>query len=393
VIQPLSWGVDLREANSTDEQDSSLLDAEVTVLLTSVGNEAIHGFAADLRRRAPKWRLIGVDARHDAAGLYVCDHGYAVPRRESAEFLPTLARICRSHDVDVVLPLSTEDQNCFAAPEMPEKLNVRAIVTSAPEAVRSANSKIGLYRALGDHADLLPEYEVVDHPDQALASLERLVDRYGAALLKADVGTGASGMLCVGRPASDASPAANRVWWPLPAIRSIAACLDGGGSAPEPLSVLLDEPEEGAWPRLAVQYLPGQEFSVDILARDGATLGGVVRLRHHAVAGLAIAATTVVADDIWEAATRVTEALALSYVNNVQFRRDAGGAPKLMEINPRVPGTIGLTVESGLNLPLAACCLALGEQIELPEPEMGVHVLRHFGSVFTRSLVEPLDGE
>ena len=36
---------------------------------------------------------------------------------------------------------------------------------------------------------------------------------------------------------------------------------------------------------------------------------------------------------------------------NVQFREDAQGQPKLLEINPRFPGTLPLTDAAGINLP------------------------------------------
>jgi phosphoglycolate phosphatase-like HAD superfamily hydrolase len=79
----------------------------------------------------------------------------------------------------------------------------------------------------------------------------------------------------------------------------------------------------------------------------------------------------------------VVACAGLSYVNNVQFRRDAQGDPRLLEVNPRIPGTIGLTVQAGLNLPLAACCLALGERLSLPEPELGLRAIRHGEVLYT----------
>ena len=60
---------------------------------------------------------------------------------------------------------------------------------------------------------------------------------------------------------------------------------------------------------------------------------------------------------------------------------DIDGAAALLEINPRIPGTIGLTTASGPNLPLAAVALALGERLALPEPRAGVRAYRYAGLV------------
>src|SRR5262249_28902934 len=48
---------------------------------------------------------------------------------------------------------------------------------------------------------------------------------------------------------------------------------------------------------------------------------------------------------------------------NVQFRDDRQGVPRLMEVNPRIPGTIGLTVAAGVNMPYLAVKLALDEPL------------------------------
>jgi carbamoyl-phosphate synthase large subunit len=87
------------------------------------------------------------------------------------------------------------------------------------------------------------------------------------------------------------------------------------------------------------------------------------------------------------AAQRVASALGLHYLHNIQFRRDAQGQPRLLEINPRIPGTISLTVQAGLNLPLYAFCMALGGRPPaLPSPEVGLTVLRHHGNVYARDM-------
>lgn len=348
----------------------AILDRAVTVVLTSVGNEAIHGFAHDLRRRAYQWRLVGTDIRGDAAGLARCDQGFLVPRRDAPGYLETLTRLCRRVGADLLLPLSTEDQDLFCRPEVQDGLGL-PIVVSSPEAVAAANGKISLFAALAELPELLPDHRTVGGPRAAIQALDELIGRHGAALLKTDRGAGGAGMLCVGRPPSDPSPVKGRTWLDLEAAREA-----------------VERAPESSWPRQAVAWLPGREYSVDLLGDRGEPLGGAVRLRRSAVGGMALEAETVDEPEVLRAAERILAELGLSYVNNIQLRRDAGGAPRLMEINPRIPGTIGLTVEAGLNLPLAACCLALGVRLALPRPEIGLRVLRYAGALYTRRRFE-----
>jgi carbamoyl-phosphate synthase large subunit len=52
-------------------------------------------------------------------------------------------------------------------------------------------------------------------------------------------------------------------------------------------------------------------------------------------------------------------------VANVQLRRAADGTPSLLEINPRFPGALPLTIAAGVDMPSYVLDLALG----LPLPE------------------------
>ncbi len=99
-------------------------------------------------------------------------------------------------------------------------------------------------------------------------------------------------------------------------------------------------------------WLPGEEFSVDVyVSRAGVALASVPRIRMKTDSGIAVTARTVVAPDVAQAAVDLVKALGLPLVANVQFKRDANGVAKLLEINPRFPGTLPLTAAAGIDIP------------------------------------------
>jgi carbamoyl-phosphate synthase large subunit len=59
----------------------------------------------------------------------------------------------------------------------------------------------------------------------------------------------------------------------------------------------------------------------------------------------------------------VAEATGITFVANVQCKRDAGGRPALLEVNPRMPGTLGLTIASGVDMPRLALAALRGEPV------------------------------
>jgi carbamoyl-phosphate synthase large subunit len=100
------------------------------------------------------------------------------------------------------------------------------------------------------------------------------------------------------------------------------------------------------------EWLPGEEYSVDVyVSRAGQALASVPRIRMKTDSGIAVTARTVLASDVAQYAIDLVTALGLPLVANVQFRRDAKGVAKLLEINPRFPGTLPLTAAAGVDIP------------------------------------------
>ena len=72
----------------------------------------------------------------------------------------------------------------------------------------------------------------------------------------------------------------------------------------------------------------------------------------------------------------------LDYNINIQMRYSSDGIPKMVEINPRVSGTIVLCTAAGANMPYLGVKLALGESIPPVDPEYGTRMIRYWEEVF-----------
>jgi carbamoyl-phosphate synthase large subunit len=109
-------------------------------------------------------------------------------------------------------------------------------------------------------------------------------------------------------------------------------------------------PKDGSY--LVQEYLPGEEYSVDVYVRgDGEVVAAVPRERMKTDSGVAVTARTVHSPEVIEAAVRVGQAIGVRYVANVQVKRAADGVFKLLEVNPRFPGTLPLTIAAGVDMP------------------------------------------
>jgi len=103
---------------------------------------------------------------------------------------------------------------------------------------------------------------------------------------------------------------------------------------------------------LIQQYLPGDEFSVDVyLDRQHQARASVVRQRMRVDSGVSVVGQTIHNEHIASLAADMAEYLKLSFAVNVQFKMDPTNQPGLLEINPRFPGTMSLTAAAGVNMP------------------------------------------
>jgi carbamoyl-phosphate synthase large subunit len=114
------------------------------------------------------------------------------------------------------------------------------------------------------------------------------------------------------------------------------------------------------------ENLPGAEFSVDVIAdAAGNVVAAVPRTRTRIDSGVAIAGRTLHDVALEKTAADVARAIGLTGVANVQLRYDTAGIPALLEVNPRFPGALPLTIAAGVDIPSLVLDLALG----LPIPK------------------------
>lgn len=122
------------------------------------------------------------------------------------------------------------------------------------------------------------------------------------------------------------------------------------------------ETSHGAVP-IVQEYLPGIGRGFFGLYADGELLEGYAhrRIREYPPEGGASACAASERDDqLREFSRRLLEPLDWTGVAMVEFKEDADGTPRLIEINPKLWGSLALTVASGLNFPAALVELAAG---------------------------------
>ena len=279
-----------------------------------------------------------------AAGLYLVaeDRRLLVPRGDAPELVPALLAACRARKIDLMLPtVDAEFVPLALARADFEALGV-ALPISPLDCLRVCRDKHELLARVKGIVPV-PEYEPLT-PEAAarVTSFPRFV--------KPRLGAGSRGAEKITRR--------------------------------EDLDAL---PQDGSI--LVQEYLPGEEYSVDVYVRgDGRVIAAVPRERMKTDSGIAVTARTVDVPEVIEAARRVAEEIGVRYVANVQFKRAADGIFKLLEVNPRFPGTLPLTTAAGVDMPKLLVDDVAGKKLpDGPLPFKEIMVVRYW----TEHYVDP----
>ncbi|HEY5317510.1 MAG TPA: ATP-grasp domain-containing protein [Solirubrobacteraceae bacterium] len=289
------------------------------VLVTGAGGPS--GISFMIAARSDEVEFLAADIDPYAPGLYLVEPERRVllPRGEDPRFARTVLALCREREIDALVP--TVDCELIALACIRSELeNAGTKLLLAPEAaLHLCLDKWALLWAM-DESVPIPRCELDD------GSLDRSTWAL-PAVIKPRSGSGSRGVRVLER-------------W------------DELDPAPE------DE-------RLIQEFLPGREFSLDVLcSQAGEVLAVVPRERLRLDSGIAITSRTLHDPGLERLGRSACELVGMTGVANVQVREDVEGVPRLIEINPRFPGTMPLTVASGINMPK----LALGELLGEPIP-------------------------
>lgn len=276
------------------------------ILLTGAGGPSAISVWKSLRG---SHQIFMADMDPRAAGLYLVPAAQRllVPRGDAPSFVECAWSACKSLGIELLIcTVDAELTPLARACGRFEALGVR-LPLSPPATLELCRDKLALLERLKS-AVPVPDYAVVD---AATAGKAHAFPMFA----KPRIGAGSRGATVV----ADA--------------RQLQAL-----------------PQDGSY--LLQELMPGDEYSVDVYLRaDGAALAAVPRIRMKTDSGIAVAARTVHEPDVIDAAVRAAQAAGIRYVANVQLKRAADGQAKLLEINPRFPGTLPLTAEAGVDLP------------------------------------------
>lgn len=287
------------------------------------------------------------DANPDAVGRFLCDDFETIPVASATSFITAILEVCRKKEIKIILPLVTKELSSFSKHINDFEAKGIKVLVSPSHSLEIANNKSRLYEFLEWRGIPVPAFRVVESVDQFKTAVEELGYPLKPVCFKPSVSNGSRGFRIVSEQMNELDLLFNHK--PTSTYLSLR----------DAIRIL----SSGSFPELLIsEYLPGEEFSVDCIAKDGDPVLIVPRLRKKMINGISVEGEFIKDDVIISYCKQIIKALSLHGNIGIQVKKSATGHFLILEINPRVQGTISAALGAGVNLPE----LAVKQELNLP---------------------------
>jgi carbamoylphosphate synthase large subunit len=282
------------------------------------------------------------------------DLGFIEPALKGAAYVDYCLDICRQQSVDLFVPQGGRKLIAARKAEFAAIGTQVALVADA-KTLALVDDKARFYNVAMDAGIAMPWTREIGDADEFDGALAELGARGLPACVKPPIGVFASG------------------FWQLDERQSLFSTLmDAESHVMSPAAMRVAIAAETTPVRLLVlEFLPGDEWSVDCVAKDGRLVVGVGRRKYERAQLLEVDGP------IFDIAAQAIKTFGLSGLINVQCRASADPEDlRLLEVNTRMSGGCLYTRYAGVNLPWLHVALELGwiDEADVPTPIGGAIV-------------------
>lgn len=325
---------------------------DVTILITAAGNVFMPGTTECFKCNGERnIRLIGADMNDDKTMYEMFDEYYPVPRGDAPNYTDVLLDICKKEKVDIVLPIMSIELNALAENKDKFEAIGTKVSVSNLKSLKIANDKLALFDYMRANNISCANYAVV----QDIGELEAKVREFGypekPVCIKATSGSGSRGFRILNESLSK---------FDLFMHSKPTSCFTTLSEMKNILS------EADVFPKIMVmEYLPGEEYTVDLLADNGKVIYNCCRKSLNMENSIMLDGIVVDAPKVKQLCAMLTESLGLDGNIGFDIKEREGGIPFIMECNPRITAGVPVFSAAGVNLPYLNVKRLLGEA--LPE--------------------------
>lgn len=276
----------------------------INILLSGAGGASAIGAIKSLRMSDPTVKIIATDSNPLSAGFHLADRLYVVSPSNDKMFMTDIYNIIEVENVDLIMPTSGHDILPLSANKSKlEEMGVTCFFSDY-SVVRVCDSKYKFYNMIGDKFPI-PTY-----------SLHQNVIEDYPVFVRPDCGKGS---------------------------RDTYLC-----HTEESVIHVMAKHKR----MLVCEYLPGTEYTIDILSTlDSTPICAIPRERVEVKAGISSKGKVIIDGQIEGLCMTLAGFLRLKGPSCIQMKRDKDGNLKFIEANARMGGGTIMSTLAGVNIP------------------------------------------
>ncbi|UTR12629.1 ATP-grasp domain-containing protein [Evansella sp. LMS18] len=335
----------------------------INVLVTGIGGPTAQGIMRGLADKE-NIHIIGVDRREINSGIPLCDTFHKVPsaRDEESAYKNAIKDIVEKENVDVIFPSLHEEISIYHQ----FRKELSAVVASPESEILPAlTNKIETYRFLEETSlkEYVPKYFGFESSGELKEIIEEHFTDEKYIVAKQTSAHGALGYAL------------------LTDRETYLKGLEEGNKHLVPVEDYLQLQHSGG--EMVMEYLDGQEFSVDIYVYEGDVIATVPRERSGVASGIVLDGKVVYNKELIDISSAVAREIIRTGFINLQFITK-GDAYKLTDVNPRFCGSQIMSVGAGVNFPYLLIQYQLLNEYPAVEPEWGTRMIRFRDQFFIK---------
>lgn len=326
---------------------------EISILISAVGHATSPGLLNSLKNNGErKIKIIGVDMDPSVIVTNLVDEIHQVPPFSDPNYTDKILEICKKFSVDVYYARQEKEaietskrQNEF------NDLNVKVIRPGPHQVLEISNNKGKFHEFFEKKRIPHANYKIIRKYSELEDALYDLGFPKKNVFLKPTESTGGRGAILVSKESLYNKE-----------MREVDL-------TPYSLNSICDifsQFKESEFPEIiAMEYLPGRYYSVDVLSKNGQTFYVVPKIRIKGNASNTIIGQVDLNSAVIDQAKKACKAFEFSFLQNYEMKMDENGKPIIYDINPRGGASLAFCTAAGVNLMYYAVKMALGENFPI----------------------------
>ncbi len=305
----------------------------IKILLTSSGGGLGPEFLR-LSKKIKKFKVINyaVDSNNNAPSKYFSDYFYKVSKGRSKKFISEIKNITKKNNINIVLPGSDEDALNLSKNRKTIENAITKIACVDYEILKILSNKQKTYDFLKKNNFDIPEYYVANTKKQLIFYIKYLIKKNRSAVIKPSISRGGRNVFIIRK-----------------SLKKIVT-RNNGREIEIGISKFLKNFKKfdiTFYPIIVMERLQNPTLDFDMLCFKGNLISGVTRRRiNPSVPNDG----HIIYNDfrLQKLGKKIANLLNLHWLYDCDFMFDQFNKPKIIEINPRMSGSVSVSISAGI---------------------------------------------